>query len=123
MEKKKILVVDDEPDITNMVELRLKAAGYEVVLGGNGEEALKLAKEHNPDLIILDVMMPPPNGFQVCRTLKDDPAYKSIPIILLTAKVSESDKFWGVESGADEYVSKPYNAEELLEKIRGLLDA
>jgi len=122
MERKKILVIDDEPDIVKMVELRLKACGYEVLKGSNGEEALALTKEHHPDLIILDVMMPPPNGFQVCRTLKDDPQFKNTPIILLTAKVSESDQFWGLESGADEYVSKPYNAEELLEKIRVLLE-
>jgi len=119
---KKILIVDDEPEIVKMVTLRLKASGYEILSGTTGEDALKLTKEQNPDLILLDVMMPPPNGFKVCRTLKDDPDYKHIPIILLTAKATESDQFWGTESGADDYVTKPYNAEELLEKIKKLLE-
>ncbi len=121
MDKKKILVVDDEPEIVLMVETRLQANGYEVISGNDGETALKMAKEENPDLIVLDVMMPSPNGFQVCRTLKDSPEHKNIPIILLTAKVTDSDKFWGTESGADEYVTKPYNPEDLLEKIKKLL--
>lgn len=118
---KKILVVDDEPEIVNMIEVRLKANGYEVIPSYSGDDALKKVKESKPDLILLDVMMPPPNGYQVCRTLKDDPDYKNIPVIFLTAKTTESDKFWGMESGADEYVTKPYNAEELLEKIANLL--
>lgn len=118
---KKILLVDDEPDILNMVSLRLKANGYEVITGSSGQDALDLTKEHMPDLLIVDVNMPPPNGFQVCRTLKDDDAYKHIPIIFLTAKVSESDKFWGSESGADDYVTKPYNPQDLMEKIKNLI--
>jgi len=118
---KKILIVDDEPNIVMMLERRLKANGYDVIAAYAGEEALKRAKEDGPDLILLDVMMPPPNGFQVCRTLKDDPKYKHIPVVLLTAKVTESDQFWGMESGADAYVTKPYNADELLAKIGALL--
>ncbi len=121
MSAKKILVVDDEPDIVTMVETRLQANGYDVVTGQDGEEAMKLTKEVHPDLIILDVMMPPPNGLQVCRTLKDDPQYKDIPVILLTAKGTDSDQFWGMESGADEYITKPYNADELLKKISTLI--
>lgn len=121
MASKKILVVDDEPDVVSLLKMRLQANQYDVVTGTNGDEGLKAVKEERPDLIILDVMMPPPNGFQVCRMLKDDPEYKQIPIILLTAKAADSDKFWGVESGADAYVTKPYNAEELLNKIKQLL--
>jgi len=119
---KRILVVDDEPGIVKTIRLRLKAKQFDVVTGSNGEEALKGVKENKPDLVILDVMMPPPNGFQVCRTLKDDPEFKSIPIILLTAKATESDKFWGTESGADAYITKPYNHEELIAKINELLE-
>ena len=118
----RILVVDDEPHIVKIVEARLKANGYEVITGTNGDEALAKAKEEKPDLIILDVMMPDPNGFQVCRTLKDDPEYCNIPVILLTAKTTEGDKLWGIESGADGYVTKPYNAEVLMGKIKDLLE-
>jgi two-component system, OmpR family, alkaline phosphatase synthesis response regulator PhoP len=123
MDKKKILIVDDEPDILFMLQSRLEAHEYDVVIASNGEEALEKARAENPDIILLDVMMPPPNGFQVCRTLKDDPAYKHIPVIMLTAKTTESDQFWGLESGADGYVTKPYNSEELLSKIAELLSA
>lgn len=118
---KRILAVDDEPGILKALTIRLKDKGYEVSTGANGEEALKLARESNPDLIILDVMMPPPNGYQVCRTIKDDEEMKNIPVILLTAKGTESDRFWGQESDADAYVTKPYNAEDLLNQIEELL--
>ena len=119
---KKILVADDEENILAVLEMRLKTKGYQVITASDGETALQKAKENQPDLIILDVMMPPPNGFHVCRALKDDPKYKDTPIILLTAKSTESDKFWGMESGADAYVTKPYNSEELLNKITALLE-
>ncbi|MDD2751850.1 MAG: response regulator [Candidatus Omnitrophica bacterium] len=118
---KKILVVDDEPDIVKLLELRLRANGFEVATAYNGTEALDKVKDVHPDLIILDVLIPAPNGFQVCRKLKDDPKYKEIPVILLTAKTTESDQFWGMESGADKYVTKPYNAEELLQEIKKLI--
>ncbi len=119
---KKILIVDDEADIVMQLEIRLKASGYETISANDGEEALQKAKEEKPDLILLDVMMPPPNGFQVCRMLKDDPEYNQIPVIMLTAKATESDEFWGIESGADAYVTKPYNAQELTQKIQDLLE-
>lgn len=119
---KKILVVDDEPEIAEFLKDRLEMNGYDVSMAYDGAEALEKTKEIDPDLIISDVNMPSPNGFQVCRTLKDDAKYKDTPIILLTAKTSESDKFWGVESGADEYITKPYNAEDLLEKVKNLLE-
>ncbi|MDD5217966.1 MAG: response regulator [Candidatus Omnitrophica bacterium] len=119
---KKILVADDEVNIVAVVEARLKANGYQVSTAENGEVAYRKIQQELPDLIILDVMMPPPNGYQLCRMLKDDPQYKGIPVILLTAKSTESDKFWGLESGADAYVTKPYNSEELLKKIAELLE-
>ena len=103
------------------LRLRLEVAGYEVLEANDGEEALKKAKSEKPDLILLDVMMPPPNGFQVCRELKDDPEYRGIPIVMLTAKTAESDQFWGAESGADAYVTKPYSGANLVEKVNNIL--
>ncbi|MBF0252623.1 MAG: response regulator [Candidatus Omnitrophica bacterium] len=118
---KRILVVDDEPDIIEQLRIRLNASGYDVISAENGVNALKQAKEGSPDLIILDVMMPPPNGFQVARELKDSVEYSRIPIIMVTAKSTESDQFWGMESGADAYLTKPYNSAELMGKIKSLL--
>ncbi len=119
---KKILVVDDEENIVAVVEMRLKAAGYDVITARDGRQALETLKSVHPDLIILDVMMPPPNGFQVCRQIKDDTGLRHIPVILLTAKSTDSDKFWGMESGADAYLTKPYNSQEILNKISELLE-
>ncbi len=121
MKKKKILIVDDDPDILSVLRIRLEANKFGVIAASNGEEALTKAKVDHPDLIVMDVMMPPPNGYQVCRMLKDNPEHNEIPIILLTAKDTQSDKFWGVESGADAYITKPYNAEELIGKVQTLL--
>jgi len=120
---KKLLIADDEPHIVKVLEIRLKKAGYEVRTANDGEQTLERIKEDKPDLVVLDVMMPPPNGFQLCRMLKDDAKYKDIPIILLTAKTSESDQFWGMESGASAYITKPYSPEDLLGKIRELVGA
>ncbi len=117
----KILVVDDETEITELLRTRLEHQGYEVVMAHDGVQALSKARTEAPDLILLDVAMPPPNGFQVCRTLKDDKALRHIPVILLTCKSTESDKFWGTESGADAYETKPFNYESLLERIQELL--
>jgi DNA-binding response OmpR family regulator len=117
----KILIVDDEPGILLMITARFQKSGYQVATATNGEEALQKVKQDRPDLVILDVMMPILNGYQVCRTLKDDPEFKKIPVILLTAKTTESDEFWGLEAGADAYVPKPYNAQELLDKVKLLL--
>lgn len=120
---KKLLIADDEPHIVKVLEIRLKKAGYDVRTANDGEQTLERIKEDKPDLVVLDVMMPPPNGFQLCRMLKDDAKYKDIPIILLTAKASESDQFWGMESGASAYITKPYSPEDLLGKIRELVGA
>ena len=118
---KKILIVDDEPHILKMLESRLKSMGYEVSCASDGNEAIAKVKKDPPDLIIMDVIMPSLNGFEACNRLKNDTDYKHIPIILLTAKATESDRFWGTESGADAYVTKPYHAEELLEKVKILI--
>jgi len=120
--KMRILVVEDEPDVMKILKARLVYNKFDVIEAVTGEEALTKAKNEKPNLIVLDVNIPPPNGYNVCRTLKDDTDYKNIPIILLTARTAESDEFWGIEAGADSYMTKPYNANELLEKINELLE-
>jgi len=117
----KILIADDELDLLELLAVRLKANGYKILTAADGGEVLPKVRAERPDLIILDVMMPVLNGFQVCRQIKDDPQHKDIPVILLTAKTTESDQFWGIEAGADAYVTKPYNEQELLAKIKELL--
>jgi len=122
MADKKILIIEDRADIAEVVELRLQIEGYKTVVGATGEDAFRLTKEHHPDLIIIDVMIPPPNGYQVCRMLKDDPEFSKTPIIIITVKGTENDKFWGLESGADEYIIKPYNVDDFVSKVAKLIN-
>ena len=117
----KILLVDDEPSLVKIVSRRLEAEGFQVCIAMDGEEALKQVEAEHPDLIILDVMLPKMNGYEVCRKLKWDPRFQKIPIMLFTAKALERDEKFGFEAGADAYVRKPFRAPELLEKIRTLL--
>lgn len=119
---KKILVVDDEPHIVMMLEARLRKNGFEVATAASGAEAMAQVKKDRPDLIVLDVMMPVMSGFEVCRMLKENPATKAIPVILLTAKSTERDQTLGISAGADAYVTKPYTPEELLGQIKELLE-
>ncbi len=121
--QKKILVVDDEKDITETLSFMLKAAGYDVITASDGEEGLKFAKEENPDLIILDVMMPKINGYKIARLLKYDNKYKHIPIIMVTARGQDSDKLIGEETGANEYITKPFEFEEVLTNVQKYLEA
>ena len=114
---KKILIVDDEKDIVETLSFILKAKGYECICAYDGEEGLNLAKTQNPDIVILDVMMPKINGYKICRLLKFDNRYKNIPIIMVTARSQQEDKAIGEETGADEYITKPFEFAELLEKI------
>ena len=118
---KKILIVDDEQDIVESLKFVLEAADYTCYLAYNGEEGLRLAKEIMPDLIILDVMMPKINGFKVSRLLKFDSKYKNIPILMLTARSQEEDKLIGEETGADEYITKPFDLDAVLKKVNGYL--
>src|SRR3989338_49069 len=118
---KKILVLDDETAITKMVEIRLRAAGYDVVLAHDGQEGLEKAKTENPDLMILDLMLPKMYGFKVCGLLKSDARYKKIPIIIYTARVQDSDQQLGKEVGADAYITKPFDPQVLLGKVKELL--
>lgn len=118
---KKILVVDDEELIVKMVGLRLKANGYDVISASDGKEGLTKAKEEFPDLIILDVMMPVMDGYKVCGLLKKDTRFAKIPVIMFTAKAQVDDKKIGEEVGANAYITKPFDPQVLLGKIRELL--
>jgi two-component system phosphate regulon response regulator PhoB len=120
--KPKILVVDDEPEAVELVEFNLKQAGYAVTTAADGAEALKKARSQTPDLIVLDVMLPEMNGFEICKVLRLDPATAGIPIIMLTAKAAEIDRVLGLELGADDYLTKPFSPRELVLRIRKILE-
>ena len=116
-----ILVVDDDPDIARFVEVNLRSAGYEVSVAGDGEEALERAGEIRPDLVLLDVMMPRLDGFEVAQRLRKNPQTANTSIIMLTAKALSSDKVTGLQSGADDYIIKPFDPIELLARVKGTL--
>ena len=118
----KILIVDDEPDIVTALGIRLKAAGHEVITAADGMEGLDAARKQNPDLILLDIMLPKLDGYKVCRILKFDENYRHIPILMITAKVTDINKKMGEEVGADAYITKPFNSDELMAKIKETLE-
>jgi DNA-binding response OmpR family regulator len=118
---KKILLVDDEPDIVTSVKARLEASGYQVVVAVDGQQALESARKEMPDLIILDLMLPKIDGYKVCRLLKFDDKYKHIPIFMFTARAQEIDRKMGEEVGADAYILKPFELKSLVEKIKETL--
>ncbi len=118
---KKILIVDDEADIIEILQFVLEAQGYECITASDGEEGLNLAREASPDLIILDVMMPKINGYKISRLLKYDNKYKNIPILMITARSQEEDKIIGEETGADEYITKPFKVDYVVEKVKSYL--
>lgn len=117
----KIMVVDDSPTELKMISNTLMNGGYPVVTAKDGEEALALVDTEPVSLIVLDVIMPKLNGFQVCRKLKTSDKHKSIKIILLTSKNQDSDKFWGKKQGADMYMTKPFEVDELLANVASLV--
>ncbi|MFH1414374.1 MAG: response regulator [Candidatus Omnitrophota bacterium] len=121
MTKKTILVVDDELDLVKAVEVRLKAAGYAVLVAYDGQDGLEKARRIKPDLIILDLMLPKLDGYRVCRMLKYDVKYQQIPIIMFTARAQEEDKKMGEDVGADAFITKPFEPQELLSKISEFL--
>jgi two-component system alkaline phosphatase synthesis response regulator PhoP len=121
MHEKKVLVVDDEPNIVKMLEARLSASGYAVITASNGLEALNKARSEKPDLIILDVMLPEMDGFKVCAMLKYDLNHARIPIIMLTARAHESDKQMGDSLGIHAYIVKPFDGKQLMEIVNGAL--
>ena len=119
---KKVLIVDDEPDLLEMVQISLETEGYDCLVAYDGFRALDRALKEKPDLIILDVMLPGLNGYKICRLLKFDEQYKHIPIIMLTAEAQEKDRLVGEETGADYYMTKPFAADKLIAKIAELLE-
>ena len=121
MNSKKILLVDDEVDLVETVRFPLEMERYHVLVSYNGEDALNQARKENPDLILLDLMLPKLDGYKVCRLLKFDERYKHIPIFMLTAKTQEKDKVLGMETGADEYITKPFEIDYLMEKVKEYL--
>jgi DNA-binding response OmpR family regulator len=116
------LVVDDEVDLVETVRFPLELEGFDVLVSYNGEDALNQARKEKPDLIILDLMLPKLDGYKVCRLLKFDERYKHIPILMLTAKTQEKDKTLGMETGADEYITKPFEMDYLMEKVKAYLN-
>jgi CheY-like chemotaxis protein len=120
--KKRILVVEDQAVIVGMLKMRLEANNYEVITAGDGQEGLEKAHKENPNLIILDVMLPKMNGYKVCQLLKADPKYSKIPIIISSGRTPQEVGKMGKEVGVDAYISKPFEAEVLLSKIKELLE-
>lgn len=118
---KTILIVEDEVELVEMVKMRLEAHGYKVIAAYNGEDGLYWARKEKPDLILLDLMLPKMDGFQVCEILKKDKNYADIPICMFTARAQESEKRLGMELGADAYIIKPFEPSALIEKIKELL--
>lgn len=118
---KRILIVDDEQDIVESLKFVLEVSGYTCCCAYNGEDGLRMAKELSPDLIILDVMMPKINGYKISRLLKYDKKYKDIPIIMVTARSQEEDKLIGEETGADEYITKPFDLDFVVQRVNEYL--
>jgi len=116
-----ILVVDDDRDVAQTVELALRRRGFKVAMANSGVEALKVLRRYDPDLVILDVLMPGMSGLEVCRRLRSDPKTTTLPIIFLTARGQERDRIEGLRAGADDYLSKPFNLEELLLRVNAVL--
>lgn len=116
----KILLADDEPDILEIVSYNLSAEGYEVICAKNGNDAIDLAKKHLPSMIILDVMMPGKNGMEVCKILRLQPEFKDTVIIFLSALSDENTEIRGLETGADDYISKPISPKVLISKVNAL---
>ena len=117
----KVLVVEDEPNIVDSLSFLMKQAGFTVQVARDGDTALRVLESQVPDLILLDVMLPRRDGYDVCRAIRANPAWRGIKIIMLTAKGRELDRRKGLELGADDYVTKPFSTREIVERVRGLL--
>lgn len=113
-----ILVVEDEEPISEALQYSLKAEGFKIVVAATGEEGLSMARSHSPDLVILDVMLPKMSGIEVCKSLRKE---SDVPIIMLTARATETDKVVGIEVGADDYVTKPFSTKELVARIKAVM--
>lgn len=116
----KILIVEDEPDIVELLAYNLHQAGFETTTASNGEDALRHVNIHPPDLILLDLLLPGVNGLEVCRMLKDNPETAHIPVIMLTEKGERTDRIVGLELGADDYITKPFSPREVMLRIRAI---
>ncbi len=121
MSQARILVVDDDPQIVRLVRAYLDQNGFETLLAYDGQEALSLIRSQKPDLVVLDLMLPEMDGWEVTRIVRSDPALSATPIIMLTARVEDTDRIVGLEMGADDYVSKPFNPRELVARVRAVL--
>ncbi len=117
-----VLVVDDDPVIQKLLQVNFEMEGYSVITAGDGEEGLAKAQSAHPDAVVLDVMMPKMDGLEVARRLKDDEATKGIPIVLLSAKAQQADIQAGQATGADEYLTKPFDPLELLQRVGALIE-
>ena len=117
----RVLIADDEPNIVLSLEFILRAEGHEVHVARDGDEALRCARTVAPDLLLLDVMMPARNGYEICRALRADPGLGEMRILMLTARGAEADRDKGLALGADAYVTKPFSTRELLATVRGML--
>jgi len=118
MDKPLVLIVDDEERVLDLLDLYLQNAGFEVVVARNGQQALELARQRKPDVVLLDLMLPLIDGIEVCKLLRQQ---SSLPIIMLTAKDDDADKVLGLEIGADDYITKPFNPREVVARIRAIL--
>lgn len=118
---RKVLIADDEPNIVISLEFLLKREGFEVLVAGDGEAALQMVAEHRPDLVLLDVMMPKRNGYEVCQRMRERPEWRGIKIVMLSAKGRDVEVSKGVSLGADLYVTKPFSNAELVAQINALL--
>lgn len=121
MAGEKILVVDDEENIQELIKFNLEKSGFNVIYTGNGIDAVKLIKEQFPQLVLLDLMLPGMDGLDVCKEIRKDSSMSTIPIIMITAKVEEIDKIIGLELGADDYITKPFSVRELVARIKAIL--
>jgi two-component system alkaline phosphatase synthesis response regulator PhoP len=117
----RILVVEDEQDVAELIRYNLVREGYEVRVAATGSDALRLAREIHPALVLLDIMVPQLNGWEVCRRIKQDPDTRDIPVVMVTGRVEEGDKVLGFEMGADDYVTKPFSPRELVARVRAVI--
>jgi DNA-binding response OmpR family regulator len=118
----RILIAEDERDIRELIIFTLEFGGFQVLSATNGEEAVELARQHRPDLIILDVRMPKMTGYEACRLLKSQEETRSIPVVFLSTKGQEAEIRQGMEAGADAYILKPFAPDELIQQVRAILD-
>jgi DNA-binding response OmpR family regulator len=122
VDRKRILVVDDEIYIVHILEFSLTMEGYNILTAFDGEEALRVIEQERPDLVVLDIMMPKLDGYEVCRRLRKEERFSGLPVILLSAKGRSIDREVGLQAGADDYITKPFSPRKLIEKIRELLE-